>query len=524
MVEGKDVELAVVAKTHDHSPIRGGRFPSVIAGYPPTLREAQLHRSELHARSRGGADDPRLRELQPDQRHRGAGRGVTRRRDQARADGVGARDRHEPVPGRARGRDAAARAAPAGRRDGRRARACASARPGRIRSPCGRTSASRAPSATASWSARCASSRARRSSSASTSTSGSTTPTRRSTSPTACACTSRSCSRCRPTRRSGASQATGLASTRMPIFRAFPRTGMPPTYRDWDDFESRIGFMVESGVIQDYTFLWYDIRPHPNFGTVEVRAMDAQTRVEHTMALAALIQAMVKELAEHYDAGGELATYPHEMLEENRWLAARHGLDGQLVDLPHKRLVATKELARRLYRPPAPARRRSSAPRIEFDGAQGHHRARDGRLAPADGVRGQPRLHRGRARDRGRHAGVVATPRAPRRIVMPMSSGPDLFVVCKNCRAEVSPYITECPVLRHAAAQARAEAREGRRAEGAALGPPQAAAPAAGASAAGRDAGHPRRVAAVDHDLARPRGGRAVGARSAPASTSRRWR
>ena len=144
-------------------------------------------------------------------------------------------------------------------------------------------------------------------------------------------------------------QSTGLASTRMPIFRAFPRTGMPPEYRDWADYAQRIGFMVDSGVIDDYTFLWYDVRPHPNFGTVEVRAMDAQTRVEHTLALAALIQAMVKELAEHYDARKRLTHYPFEMLEENRWLASRHGLDGQLVDLPHKRLVATKELARRLY-------------------------------------------------------------------------------------------------------------------------------------------------------------------------------
>ena len=144
-------------------------------------------------------------------------------------------------------------------------------------------------------------------------------------------------------------QATGLSSTRMPIFRAFPRTGMPPTYADWADYESRIGFMVESGAIKDYTYLWYDVRPHPNFGTVEIRAMDAQTRIEHTLGLAALIQAMVKELAERYDAGGELARYPYEMLEENRWLAARHGLEGQLVDLPHKRLVSTKELARRLF-------------------------------------------------------------------------------------------------------------------------------------------------------------------------------
>jgi carboxylate-amine ligase len=145
------------------------------------------------------------------------------------------------------------------------------------------------------------------------------------------------------------SDATGLASTRMPIFRAFPRVGIPPTYDGWADYERRIGFMVESGVIRDYTYLWYDVRPHPNFGTVEVRAMDAQTRIEHTLALAALIQAMVKELAEHFEAGQQLGTYPYEMLDENKWLAARHGLDGELVDLPQRRLVGAKELGRRLY-------------------------------------------------------------------------------------------------------------------------------------------------------------------------------
>jgi len=142
---------------------------------------------------------------------------------------------------------------------------------------------------------------------------------------------------------------TGLASTRMPIFRAFPRVGIPPCYDGWDDFERRIGFMVETGVIEDYTYLWYDVRPHPNYGTVEIRAMDAQTRVEHTLGLAAFIQAMVKELSEHYDAGKELGHYPHEMLDENKWLAARHGLAGELVDLPDRRRVPTKELARRLY-------------------------------------------------------------------------------------------------------------------------------------------------------------------------------
>jgi carboxylate-amine ligase len=142
--------------------------------------------------------------------------------------------------------------------------------------------------------------------------------------------------------------ATGLRSSRTPIFRAFPRVGVPPYYRDWDDYEREIAFMVRSGVMEDYTWLWYDVRPHPNFGTVEVRVCDSQTRVEHTLALAALVQAMVKELCEHYEAGAALGDYPWQMLDENKWLAARHGLDGELVDLPSTERVATKALARRL--------------------------------------------------------------------------------------------------------------------------------------------------------------------------------
>src|SRR6478752_1492540 len=141
---------------------------------------------------------------------------------------------------------------------------------------------------------------------------------------------------------------SGLASTRTPIFRAFPRVGIPPTYKDWADYERRIEFMVETGAIEDYTYLWYDVRPHPNFGTVEVRVLDAQTRLEHTLALAALIQAMVKELAEHFDAGKSFSRYPFEMLDENKWLAARHGLEGELVDLPSPERVSTKQLAQRL--------------------------------------------------------------------------------------------------------------------------------------------------------------------------------
>src|SRR4051812_21961893 len=96
--------------------------------------------------------------------------------------------------------------------------------------------------------------------------------------------------------------ATGLLSTRTPIFRAFPRVGIPPRYDNFEDYARRVKFMIESRTIEDYTYLWYDVRPHPNFGTVEIRVMDSQTRVEHTLALAALVQSLVKELCEHFDS------------------------------------------------------------------------------------------------------------------------------------------------------------------------------------------------------------------------------
>ena len=141
---------------------------------------------------------------------------------------------------------------------------------------------------------------------------------------------------------------TGLMSTRTPLFKTLPRVGIPPRYESWGDFQSRVEFMVEAGTVDDYTYFWWDVRPHPNLGTVEVRICDAQTRLEHTVAIAALIQAMCKELAEHHEAGYQLSTYPQEVLEENKWLAARHGLEGELVDLPQSSRVAAVDLARRL--------------------------------------------------------------------------------------------------------------------------------------------------------------------------------
>ena len=196
---------------------------------------------------------------------------------------------------------------------------------------------------------------------------------------------------------------TGLDSTRTPIFRAFPRVGIPPRYDDFEDWSRRIEFMMSSKVIGDYTYLWYDVRPHPNFGTVEVRCMDSQTRVEHTLALAALIQAMVKELAEHYEAGKELSRYPYEMLDENKWLAARHGLGGAAGGPARTRSrVPVPELARRLIDRLRPhAEELGSA--AELRRPRGHPRERQRRVAPGGRLRGQPRPARGRARDPRRH-------------------------------------------------------------------------------------------------------------------------
>jgi carboxylate-amine ligase len=142
--------------------------------------------------------------------------------------------------------------------------------------------------------------------------------------------------------------ATNLMSARTPLFRLLPRVGVPQRFDGWADYQSRIEFMVEAGAVADYTFLWWDVRPHPKLGTVEIRSCDAQTQLDHTIALTALIQSMCKELAEHYEAGFELGTFPHELLEENKWLAARYGLTGELIDLPQSARVPARDLAGRV--------------------------------------------------------------------------------------------------------------------------------------------------------------------------------
>ena len=121
---------------------------------------------------------------------------------------------------------------------------------------------------------------------------------------------------------------SGLASARTPAFQAFPRTGPPRRFRDYADYVEAIDVLVRSDAIPEPTFLWWDARLQPRFGTVEVRIMDAQTRVEDTAAIATLVQCLVRLEAERETGPGD----PPEVLSENRFIAARDGMDALLVD------------------------------------------------------------------------------------------------------------------------------------------------------------------------------------------------
>jgi len=127
---------------------------------------------------------------------------------------------------------------------------------------------------------------------------------------------------------------TGLASTRAKIVESLPRTGVPPVFESWADYELLVEEGVLAGVFPDYTHIWWHIRPHPRFGTIEVRICDGQTRVENVAALAALVQSLVATLGSAFECGEPQAALPDVLLEENVWRAARDGLAAQLVDGP----------------------------------------------------------------------------------------------------------------------------------------------------------------------------------------------
>ncbi|TML05616.1 MAG: YbdK family carboxylate-amine ligase [Actinobacteria bacterium] len=126
---------------------------------------------------------------------------------------------------------------------------------------------------------------------------------------------------------------TGLRSSRQMVFAAFPRSGPPPRFKDYNDYAEVVGQLEKTGCIADYTHIWWDIRLHPRLGTIEVRICDAVTRLEHVVALTAYCQALVKLLAERFERGEQIPSYHRILTTENKWLAGRYGLEAPLMDL-----------------------------------------------------------------------------------------------------------------------------------------------------------------------------------------------
>ncbi|MDQ3876417.1 MAG: YbdK family carboxylate-amine ligase, partial [Actinomycetota bacterium] len=120
---------------------------------------------------------------------------------------------------------------------------------------------------------------------------------------------------------------TGFASTRQVVFAAFPRAGPPPRFRNYADYAEVVGQLEKTGCIADYTHIWWDIRPHPWLGTVEIRICDAVSRFDDAVALAAYVQALVRYYCDRFERGGSVPSYHRILTTENKWLAARYGLE-----------------------------------------------------------------------------------------------------------------------------------------------------------------------------------------------------
>jgi carboxylate-amine ligase len=126
---------------------------------------------------------------------------------------------------------------------------------------------------------------------------------------------------------------TGLHSTRTIVFQSLPRSGLPPVFECYEDYARAVERLMRAQALPDHSYLWWDVRPHPRFGTVEVRILDAQPFAGDSAALAGLVQALVRHYGRRYDQGERFADADRFVVGENRWLAARHGLHAHLVDL-----------------------------------------------------------------------------------------------------------------------------------------------------------------------------------------------
>src|SRR4051812_39408723 len=139
---------------------------------------------------------------------------------------------------------------------------------------------------------------------------------------------------------------TGLKSYRCKVFDKFPRTNIPDYFPSWGEYESFVSLLVKTNCIDNAKKIWWDIRPHAFFNTLEFRICDIPMRLDETIALAALIQATVAKLYKLYSANQGFRLYRRALIMENKWRAARYGLDGKLVDFGKQKEVPARDLVR----------------------------------------------------------------------------------------------------------------------------------------------------------------------------------
>ena len=149
---------------------------------------------------------------------------------------------------------------------------------------------------------------------------------------------------------------TGLASSRHMVFAAFPRSGPPPRFTDYADYAEVVGQLERTGCIADYTHIWWDIRLHPRLGTIEIRICDAVTQLDDVVAITAYCQALVKYYSERLDAGDDVPSFHRILTTENKWLAARYGLEAPVMDLVtgRRNRMAVAQVVRRTLKLIAP--------------------------------------------------------------------------------------------------------------------------------------------------------------------------
>ena len=126
---------------------------------------------------------------------------------------------------------------------------------------------------------------------------------------------------------------TRLHSTRTQVFaKSFPRCGVPDAFADWDEYAAFVALLERTGSIQESTQIWWSVRPHHSYGTIEIRICDGQHEMAEALAVGATALACLAQFCRDYDAGIPLPAHPGRLIEENMWRAIRHGLEGRMID------------------------------------------------------------------------------------------------------------------------------------------------------------------------------------------------